>query len=98
MAKVTAKYEILYIIDLNKTEEEIAALVEKFKSLTEEYGSVAEVDQWGKRRLAYPIEDMNEGYYVMMNCEAKPEMPAEIDRVFGITDGILRSLIINKDE
>ena len=49
---------------------------------------------WGKRRLAYPINDLPEGYYVLMNCECKPELPAELDRVFKITDGILRSIIV----
>jgi len=98
MAKITAKYEILYIIDVTKTEEEIGALVEKFKALVEEYGTLTDTDLWGKRRLAYPINDMLEGYYVMMNCEAKPDFPAELDRVFGITDGIMRSLIISRDE
>lgn len=98
MAKVTAKYEILYIIDPAQGEEGIAALVEKFKSLVGEYGTVTEVNEWGKRRLAYPINDLPEGYYVLMNCDTTPDMPAEIDRVFKITDGILRSLIVNKDE
>lgn len=98
MAKISAKYEVLYIIDPAQGEEGIAALVEKFKALAEQYGTVTEVDEWGKRRLAYPINDLPEGYYVLMNVEGKPEMPAELDRVFKITEGILRSLIINKDE
>lgn len=98
MAKISAKYEVLYIIDPAQGEEGIAALVEKFKALAEQYGTVTEVDEWGKRRLAYPINDLPEGYYVLMNAEGKPEMPAELDRVFKITEGILRSLIINKDE
>lgn len=98
MAKLSAKYEVLYIIDPAQGEEGIAALVEKFKALAEQYGTVTEVDEWGKRRLAYPINDLPEGYYVLMNVEGKPEMPAELDRVFKITEGILRSLIINKDE
>lgn len=82
MAKLSAKYEILYIIDPAQGEEGIAALVEKFKSLAEGYGEVTSVDEWGKRRLAYPINDLVEGYYVYMTCDAKPEMPAELDRVF----------------
>ena len=55
---------------------------------------VTSIEEWGKRRLAYPISDLPEGYYVLMNCECKPELPAELDRVFKITDGILRSIIV----
>lgn len=51
------------------------------------------IEEWGKRRLAYPINDLNEGYYVLMTCEAKPELPAEIDRVMKITENVMRSLI-----
>ena len=61
-------------------------------------GEVTSVDEWGKRRLAYPINDLVEGYYVYMTCDAKPEMPAELDRVFKITEGILRSIIVAVEE
>ena len=93
MAKITGKYEVLYIIDPAKGEEGIAALVEKFKTLVEENGTLTSIDEWGKRRLAYPINDLMEGYYVLMTMDAKPEFPAELDRVFKITEGIMRSLI-----
>ena len=92
MAKITGKYEVLYIIDPAQGEEGIAALVEKFKAMVEAEGTLANIDEWGKRRLAYPINDLNEGYYVLMNFEAKPEFPAELERVMKITDGILRCL------
>ncbi|MCL2084049.1 MAG: 30S ribosomal protein S6 [Oscillospiraceae bacterium] len=98
MAKVTGKYEVIYIIDCALGEEEIAAAVEKFKALVAENGSlIGEIDEWGKRRLAYPINDKEEGYYVLMRFESAPGFPAELDRVFKITDGIMRSLIINTD-
>ena len=93
MAKITGKYEVLYIIDPAQGEEGIAALVEKFKAMVEAEGTLSSVDEWGKRRLAYPIEDLNEGYYVLMTFESKPELPAELDRVMKITDGIMRCLI-----
>ena len=93
MAKITGKYEVLYIIDPAQGEEGIAALVEKFKAMVEAEGTLANIDTWGKRRLAYPINDLNEGYYVLMNYESKPEFPAELERVMKITDGILRCLI-----
>ena len=98
MAKITGKYEVLYIIDPAQGEEGIAALVEKFKAMVEAEGTVSNVDEWGKRRLAYAINDLNEGYYVLMNFESKPEFPAELERVMKITDGILRCLTTTVEE
>ena len=98
MAKITGKYEVLYIIDATLGEEETTALVEKFKAMVEAEGTLTNIDVWGKRRLAYPINDMAEGYYVLMNMECKPEFPAELDRILGITDGILRRLITLRAE
>ena len=94
MAQISGKYEIVYIIDPAQGEEGIAALVEKFKAMVEAEGTLTSIEEWGKRRLAYPINDLPEGYYVLMHCEGKPELPAELDRVFKITDGILRSIIV----
>jgi len=96
MAKINGNYEAMYILDPNLTEEATAALVEKFSNLVGNSGSVTEVDQWGKRRLAYPINDLNEGYYVLMTFTAPAALPAELDRVYKITDGVLRSLIVAK--
>ena len=93
MAKITEKYEALFIINPQLTEEDTQALVEKFKAMVEAEGTLTEVDEWGKRRLAYEIDDLNEGYYVLMHFEAKPDFPAELDRVMKITDGIMRCLI-----
>ena len=98
MAQLSAKYEILYIINPAQGEEGIQALVEKFKGIVEEHGTLTSIDEWGTRKLAYPIEDLAEGYYVYMTCDAKPELPAEIDRVFKITEGILRSLVTAVEE
>jgi small subunit ribosomal protein S6 len=98
MAKVNANYEVVYIMDPAIGEESIAALIQKFKTLVEAQGTVTAVDEWGKRRLAYPINDLNEGYYVLMTFTSSPEIPKELDRVLKITDGIMRSMIICKDE
>ena len=98
MAKISANYEVVFIIDPAQGEEGVAALTEKFKTLVEQNSSAMEVEEWGKRKLAYPIDDIPEGYYVLMNCECKPELPAELDRVFKITDGILRSIIVAVEE
>ncbi len=92
MAKITGKYEVLYIIDPAQGEEGIAALVDKFKAMVEAEGTLTGIEEWGKRRLAYPINDIPEGYYVLMNLEAKPEFPAELERVMKITDGVMRCL------
>lgn len=94
MAKINGNYEVVYILDPALGEEAIAAMVAKFKTMAEARGTVAEVDEWGKRRLAYPINDMNEGYYVLIEFESKPEFPHELDRIYNITDGIMRSLIV----
>lgn len=98
MAKLNANYEALYIIDPRKNEEDTAALVEKFKTLAEANATQCEVDEWGKRHLAYPIQDQNEGYYVLMTFACTPAFPAELDRIFRITDGVIRSIIVCKDE
>ena len=93
-----AKYETMLITSSALDEEASAALVGKFKSLIEANGTIDSVDEWGKRRLAYPINDEEEGVYTVINFTSAPEFPAELDRVYKITDGVLRSLIIAKDE
>ncbi|MBQ2614227.1 MAG: 30S ribosomal protein S6 [Clostridia bacterium] len=92
------KYETIFVIDSTKTEEEITALVEKFKSLIEKYGEIESIDEWGKRRLAYPINDLTEGYYVLVNFKANPDFPTELERVYGITDGIIRDIVVKREE
>ena len=93
MAKTTEKYELMYIINPNLTEEETAAIVEKFKALVEQHGTLDEMEEMGKRKLAYEINYISEGYYVLVKFTSGPEFPAELDRILGITDGVLRSLI-----
>ncbi len=90
-------YEVLFVVDLTNGEEEVKNLVEKFTSLIAANGTVNEVNEWGKRRLAYPINDMNDGYYVLVNFSAPTDFPAELERIFSITDGILRSMVIAKE-
>ncbi len=98
MAESMNKYETIFVIDSTKTEEEITALVEKFKSLIEKYGEIESIDEWGKRRLAYPINDLTEGYYVLVNFKANPDFPTELERVYGITDGIIRDIVVKREE
>ena len=93
MAKVAEKYECMYILNPNLTEEETQAIVEKFKTLIEQNGTVDEMEEWGKRKLAYEINYLTEGYYVLVKFTSGPELPAELDRILGITDGVIRSLV-----
>ncbi|CCZ20137.1 MAG TPA: 30S ribosomal protein S6 [Clostridiales bacterium] len=94
MEKILSKYETMFIVDVSGGEEATAAVVEKFKSLIEANGTVESFDEWGKRRLAYPINDMNDGYYVLVNFEAEPSFVAELERIFNITEGVMRSMTI----
>ena len=98
MAKINANYEAIYILNPALTEEQTAALVAKFKGVVEANGTVTEVDEWGKRRLAYPINDLMEGYYVLMTFTAAAAVLAELDRIFRITEGVMRSMIVCKDQ
>ena len=94
MEKILSKYETMFIVDVSGGEEATAAVVEKFKSLIEANGTVESFDEWGKRRLAYPINDMNDGHYVLVNFEAEPSFVAELERIFNITEGVMRSMTI----
>jgi len=98
MEKLMNSYETLFIIDAQLSDEEIKALTEKFVARIAKNGTVTEVNEWGKRRLAYPINDKNEGYYVLVNFESEPEFPAELERRFNIADGIMRSIVIRHED
>jgi len=91
-------YETIYIIKPDVEEEAIKSLVDKFKALVEEGGEVDTIDEWGKRKLAYAIEDYTEGYYVYMKFKAESHIPKELDRVFGITEDIIRHIIVKLDK
>ncbi len=97
MAKVTGKYETLFIVNPTLGDEETAAVVDKFKSLIEEHGTVGKIDDWGKRRLAYPINDLMEGHYTLIEFTSEPTFPAELDRKYKIDDNIMRSMIIAQE-
>ncbi|MCM1543939.1 MAG: 30S ribosomal protein S6 [Ruminococcus sp.] len=91
-----SNYETMLVFSVKNGEENVTALVEKFKALVEAHGTIESVDEWGKRRLAYPINYESEGYYVLVNYSCEPEFPAELDRIVNITDGVLRSMTIAK--
>ena len=91
------KYEAMYIIDANVEDEARKGVVEKFNTLiTDNGGTIIDVDEWGKRRLAYPINKKNEGYYVLMHFESAPELPRELERNFQISDDVVRYLVIKR--
>ena len=98
MAKLSANYEVVFIIDPAQGEEGIATLVNNYKTLAEQNGSNVEVEEWGNRKLAYPIDYKTEGYYVLMTFTSEPSFPRELDRKLRIADGIMRSLIVCKGE
>lgn len=98
MTEKINKYETIFVLDSTKTEDEITALVEKFESLIEANGEIESVDEWGKRRLAYPINDLTEGYYVLINFKSGTDFPAELERVYGITEGVIRDIVIKSEE
>ena len=90
------KYESLYILKPDMDEEKKDALVKRFSDIVESNGGKVEnIDEWGKRRLAYPIRYINDGYYVLMTFEAEPTLPAELERNYKITDDVLRYIVVN---
>lgn len=91
-------YETIFVMNPSLEEEAVKALIEKFKGLIENAGGTVEnVDFWGKRRLAYEIKKVNEGIYTLFNFKANAELPKELDRVFKITDGIIRHIIVKQE-
>ena len=98
MAEITAKYETVMVLSMKLGEEGIQSTIANFKDLVEKHATLQEVDEWGKRKLAYLINKEAEGYYVLINFESNAEFPAELDRIYKITDGVLRSMIIKKED
>jgi small subunit ribosomal protein S6 len=92
--KLMNRYETIYIIKPTVAEDGIKALVEKFKGIIEVNGEIETIDEWGKRKLAYLIDDIGEGYYVYMKYKADTAIPKEMERVFGISEDILRNMTI----
>ena len=90
MEKKICSYETLFVVSGNASEEDTKATVEKFVKLINDNGTDVEVNEWGKRKLAYPINYVTEGYYVLVSYKSEPSFPVELDRVFGITEGVIR--------
>lgn len=90
------KYEVALVFSVANGDEAVNALKEKFNDLIAKNGTVENVDEWGKRRLAYPINDETEGYYVFTTMTCEPSLPAELERIASITEGVLRIMVIRK--
>ena len=93
------KYELVYVIDVNLEDEARKAVIDRFNGMIEQNGGkVTKVEEWGKRRLAYPINYKTEGYYVLVNFESEATLPREIERTMQIAESILRYLIVKVEE
>lgn len=93
------KYELVYVIDTTLDDDARKAVMDRFHGMLESLGGkVEKVEEWGKRRLAYPINHKNEGYYVLMTFESKTDFPAELTRIYNITDGIIRAIVVEQPE
>ena len=98
MEKKICSYETLFAVSGNLAEEDTKALVEKFVNLVKDNATDVNVNEWGKRKLAYPINYITEGYYVLVTFKSEPSFPLELERVFGITEGVLRYMTTTKIE
>ena len=94
MAKTGEKYEAVVVFSLKNGEDAVKALVAKFSDLIKGHAELVDVDEWGKRKLAYDINYESEGYYVVYHFDSKPEFPDELERVINITDGVLRYIVV----
>jgi len=98
MEKKICSYETLFAVNGNLAEDDCKALVEKFVNLVKENATDVDVNEWGKRRFAYPINYVTEGYYVLVSFKSNADFPQELERQFGITEGILRYMTTTKCE
>ena len=92
------KYESIFVISALLEDEKIQEIITKVKTLIETSAQLEKVDEWGKKRLAYEIDDQKEGYYTLMQFSAASEFPAELERIYKITEGVLKYLIVRRDE
>ena len=94
MENIINSYETLFITDLSNGEEATKATVEKFTGLIASNGEIVEVADWGKRRLAYPINDKNEGYYTVVTFKSESSFPVELERLYNIDETVMRDIVL----
>ena len=93
------KYELAVVVSAKIEDDERAAVVDKCKALVERFGgNITEVDEWGKKKLAYEVQKMSEAYYYFIQFDAEPTVPAEVEQDVRIMDNVLRFLVVRKDE
>jgi small subunit ribosomal protein S6 len=92
------KYESIFVLSALLEDEKIQEIITKVKNLIETSAQLEKVEEWGKKRLAYEIEDQKEGYYTLVQFSAGPEFPAELERIYKITEGVLKYLVVRRDE
>jgi small subunit ribosomal protein S6 len=97
MEKVLNSYESLFIVDLSNGEEAAKATVTKFTDLIAKNGEIVDIADWGKRRLAYLINDMSEGYYTVVTFKSEPSFPVELERLYNIDESVMRSIVLKLD-
>ena len=97
MVEIKNKYETIFIVNPTLEEEKINEIVEKFKTLISANGELTNIDIWGKKRLAYEINDLTEGYYVLIEFTSNPSFPQELERIYKITDGIIRDIVVKQE-
>lgn len=97
MPTIKGSYEAVFIFSTKLEEEGIVAIKTKFQDLIAANAELGDIDEWGSRHLAYPINDETEGFYVLYNFVSGPEFPAELERIAKITDGVLREMVVRKD-
>ena len=90
-------YETIIIINSNLEEATIKSTIGKITDLMAKHGKVESTEEWGKKKLAYPIQKQNEGYYVLINFSSNPDFIDELERVYNITDEIIKHIIVKKD-
>lgn len=98
---MTAKYETVFALSLKTyaDEEALNGVIEKFKKLMTDNGATIDnVDVWGKKRMAYAVNYENDAYYVLINFTADVTFPKELERIYRITEGVLRSLVVRTDK
>ena len=97
MEKIISSYECMFIINCASGDDAAKATVEKFTSTITANAEIVEVAEWGRRRLAYPNDDMNEGYYVVVTFKSEGAFPAELQRLANIDENVMRCMVIKLD-
>lgn len=92
------KYESIFVVSTLLEEEKIKEIIEKIKAVVESSAQLEKIEEWGKKKLAYEVAKQKEGYYVLMQFTAEPTFPAELERIFKITEGIIRYLVVKRNE